>query len=56
MAFPKSAFLVVRRLASGPEPPWPFQYHIHLVFRALGCLRDQHLAARRTVVAGGSVL
>ena len=28
MAFPKSAFLVVDRLASGPGPPWPWPLNI----------------------------
>jgi hypothetical protein len=57
MAFPKSAFVVVRRLASGPGPPWPFTFTWSFAPTVdLGCLRGPRMAAKRTGVARGSAL
>ena len=57
MAFPKSAFVVVRRLASGPGPPWPSTFTWSFASAlGLGCLRGPRMAAKRTGVARGSAL
>jgi hypothetical protein len=57
MAFPKSAFLVIRRLAPGSGPPWLFTFTWSFAPPlGLGCSRGPRMAARRTGVAMGSAL
>ena len=57
MAFHKSAFAVVRRLASGPGPPCSFTFTWSFAPPlGLGCSLGPRMAARRTGVIRGSPL